>query len=163
MKESSKIQISVAESSVSSSHTLSFEEWRQTYNSHLGELASQGLERKARSGVHPGRAPLGYKNVGKGIEIDPETAPLVREAFKRAAIPGMSLRMVLREMTARGLRSRNGKPLSISAIWYVLRNPFYVGKVCWRGILIPGSHDWLISCELFDGVKLNTFKKLIRK
>ncbi len=122
-----------------------FEEWRQDYHAHMGRLASRGMERKAASGVLPCCAPVGYRNVRKRIEVDPVLAPLVRESFERAAESKLPLRVLLAEMTAKGLVSRSGKPLKVSAFWYMLRNPFYTGMVNWKGKLIQGSHEPLIS------------------
>lgn len=130
-----------------------FEEWRQDYHAHMGRLASRGMEKKAASGILPCCAPLGYRNVRKKIEVDPVLAPLVKEAFERAAAFRLPLRALLAEMTAKGLVSRSGKPLKVSAFWYMLRNPFYMGMVNWKGQLMPGSHVPLVSQELMNAVQ----------
>ena len=135
---------------------MAFEQWRQDYHAHMGELSRQGMERKAASGILPCCAPVGYRNVGKKIEIDPVLAPLVQEAFERAATSRLPLRTLLAEMTARGLVSRNGKPLKVSAFWYMLKNPFYTGMVRWKGKLIQGSHERLISQVLFESVSVSS-------
>lgn len=129
-----------------------FERWRQGYHAHMGRLASRGMERKAASGVLPCCAPVGYRNVRKIIEVDPVLAPLVQEAFERAATSRLPLRSLLAEMTAKGLVSRSGKALKVSAFWYMLGNPFYAGLIHWHGELIPGSHEPLVSGELFAAV-----------
>ncbi len=130
-----------------------FEEWRQDYHAHMGKLARRGMERKAASGVLPCCAPVGYRNCRKKIEVDPVLAPLVRESFERAATSRLPLRTLLAEMTARGLVSRSGKPLRVSAFWYMLRNPFYIGMMNWKGELVQGTHEPLISRELFDATQ----------
>lgn len=129
-----------------------FEQWCQGYRAHMGKLASRGMQLKAASGVLPCCAPVGYRNYQKRIEVDPVLAPLVREAFERAATSRLPLRSLLAEMTAKGLVSRSGRPLKVSAFWYMLRNPFYVGLIRWHGELIPGSHEPLVSGELFEAV-----------
>lgn len=131
-----------------------FERWRQDYHAHMGELSRRGMEQKAASGILPCCAPVGYRNIGKRIEIDTVLAPLVREAFERAATSRLPLRSLLAEMTKKGLVSRNGKPLKVSAFWYMLRNPFYTGMVRWKGELIPGLHEPLVSRELFGLVEM---------
>ena len=130
-----------------------FERWRQDYHAHMGKLASRGMERKVACGILPCCAPVGYRNIRKKIEIDPMLAPLIREAFERAATSKLSLRTLLAEMTAKGLISRNGKPLKVSAFWYMLRNPFYVGMIRWHGELIQGNHEAIISKGVFDTVR----------
>ena len=134
---------------VSPEMRAAFEQWRQDYHAHMGELSRRGMERKAASGVLPCCAPVGYRNVGKKIVLDPVLAPLVQEAFERTATSRLPLRSLLAEMTAKGLVSRNGKPLKVSAFWYMLNNPFYTGMVTWRGQVIPGSHQPLVSQELW--------------
>lgn len=127
-----------------------FEAWKDEYCRRMGELSRQGMARKAASGVLPCCAPVGYRNYRKKIEVDPVLAPLVRESFERAAISGLPLRALLAEMTAKGLVSRSGKPLKIGPFWYMLNNPFYTGTVRWKGRLIRGTHEPLISQELYE-------------
>ena len=129
-----------------------FEQWRQDYHAHMGELSRRGMEKKAASGILPCCAPVGYRNVSKKIVLDPILAPLVKEAFERAATSRLPLRTLLAEMTAKGLVSRNGKPLNVSAFWYMLNNPFYMGMVRWKDRVIPGSHPPLIIQELWSAV-----------
>ena len=137
-----------------------FEEWRQSYHTHMGRLASRGMERKAASGIMPCCAPVGYHNYRKKVEIDPVLAPLVREAFERAATSRLPLRSLLAEMTAKGLVSRSGRPLKVSAFWYMLRNPFYVGLIRWHGALIQGAHEPIVSQERFEAVGLRVGGKV---
>lgn len=126
-----------------------FEEWRQGYHAHMGRLASRGMERKAASGIMPCCAPVGYRNLRKKIEVDPALAPLVKQSFQRAATSRLPLRSILAEMTAKGLVSRTGRPLKVGAFWYMLRNPFYMGLIRWHGELIQGTHEPLVSQDLF--------------
>ena len=52
------------------------------YSAQLSERVSLGLETKARKGLWPTYAPTGYNNVGKGIEPDPVSGPIIRELFE---------------------------------------------------------------------------------
>ena len=122
-----------------------YERWREERRAEAGKLSSRGMEKKAATGTMPGCAPTGYRNVNGKIEIDLVLGPLVREAFERAATSDLPLRALLAEMTAKGLVSRNGKPMKVSAFWYMLKNPFYVGMIRWKGQLIPGRHEPLLS------------------
>ena len=130
-----------------------YEKWRQDHLARMGELSRRGMARKAASGVLPCCAPVGYRNVRKRIETDPVLAPLVHESFERAAASTLPLRALLGEMTEKGLVSRSGRPLKVSAFWYMLRNPLYTGMVNWKGNLIPGSHHPIVGQELFDAVR----------
>jgi hypothetical protein len=130
-----------------------FEEWGRAYHERLGEMSRRGMTLKAEQGVLPGCAPVGYRNIRGGIEVDPILAPLVQRAFARAATSRLPLRSLLAEMTERGLVSRSGRPMQIASFWYMLTNPFYSGRMRWKGRLLPGSHEPLISPELFAAVQ----------
>jgi site-specific DNA recombinase len=120
---------------------------------------------KARNGGTLGRAPLGYTNArdlseGRNIGIvkfDEERAPLVRTAFELFATGDYSIDTLVEELTGRGLRTRPGRfaagPISASKLAVLLRDPYYVGFVTYKGELISGRHDRLITDELFDRVQ----------
>jgi len=129
---------------------LSFEKIKTIYHRELGRRVSLALDAKARRGEWIGQAPTGYRNVGGRVEIDPVTGPLVAEAFRLAARKRSSLRQILDELTPKGLRSRNGKPMGPSALAALLQNPFYVGMIRYKGKLYEGEHEALVSPSLFD-------------
>jgi len=122
------------------------------YVRHASYRTRTAMSRKASSGTLPGCAPVGYRNTMQGIEPDPVLAPLIGEAFDLAA-SGMSLRMILREMTARGLVSRTGGILSIGALHYILHNSFYIGLITWNGKEIKGNHQPIISDKQFEAAQ----------
>ena len=106
---------------------------------------------RAAKGHLPGPVPLGYRfNERWEVVPDPDTAPLVRRAFELAAEGTLSLRAILREMTALGLRSRNGRPLGVSGLWTVLTNPFYTGQIRYNGEVLPGVHEEIVTGELYN-------------
>ena len=85
-----------------------------------------------------GNTPLGYyvdKATGK-LEIDPETAPYVRELFSRYA-DGERLTVLQAEMAQRGLRSKRGNPYSISVLSNLLKNRKYIGEYKYGDVIIP--------------------------
>ena len=59
----------------------------KNYVDNLGEEASKGMLEKARQGLYPSFAPLGYLNdkQSKSIVPDPERAPLIRKLFEAYA------------------------------------------------------------------------------
>src|SRR5258708_7918604 len=99
-------------------------------------------------------APLGYLNVRrKGearAELDPLVAPLIQQAFYLAAEGKHSLRTIIRILTEHGLRSRRGKPLTVLVLLKILTNPFYVGKLPFKGELYLGIHRSLIDNRIFE-------------
>ncbi len=121
---------------------------------------------KARNGGTLGRARLGYVNArdlseGRNIgivKVDRERAPLIVAAFELYASRNFSLETLQEELTTRGLTTRPGRfpagPISISKLAELLRDPYYMGYVTYKGEQFPGRHEALISHELFDRVQL---------
>jgi len=129
-------------------------EIKRRYHGYLGRLTAAAMQEKVRNGEWSGYAPTGYRNVRDGkmsrVEIDPVLGPLVIEAFRLIAQKHSSLRQVLDVLTPRGLVSRTGKPLGVSALSHLIQNPFYVGMIRYQGALYEGKHQALVSPSLFD-------------
>ncbi len=126
----------------------------------------KGSVKKAQGGGTPFLAPIGYLNKrdlrdGKDlrwIEPDPDRAPLIRWAFEAYATGEYPLRVLLNDLTAKGLTNRPtakrpGRPIHLSKLAEILRNRYYIGKVVYRGIEYDGKHEPLIDQELFDRVQ----------
>jgi hypothetical protein len=130
--------------------------YRALYAEAHGLKVRKGRADRAARGLPNYRPPLGYKLVGKGkrqrVEVDEETAPFVREAFRLAAA-GMPLRKILVNLTARGMRTERGNEMSPTALWKILRNPFYVGMIQHKGKLLSGDHQRMIEQRIFDLVQ----------
>lgn len=120
------------------------------------QKAKQAMREKARSGTLPGCAPVGYRNARefgeKHIEPDPKTAWQVRALFQFMA-DGLSLRRAGLHAFGLGLRSRNGKILGPSAIYAIVTNPFYMGMLRYKGELIQGKHEAIVSRKLFESAQ----------
>ena len=127
------------------------------YSAQIGENSSRGMKTKAKQGLYPTYAPLGYVNVTRGdrkvIEIDPVVGPMVRDLFIRYARTDDSLSTLTSWALQRGLRSRYGNPMHKSALHKLLQNPVYYGDFVWRGELHHGTHEALIERSLFDAVQ----------
>jgi hypothetical protein len=142
------------------------ESWIRYY-AILGKRAGKAMAEKAQKGDLPGCAPVGYRNVRDGkkswIEVDEETAPLIRLAFELAAKGEHSLRKILQIVTDKGLRSRNGKQLGVSSLHTLLTNPFYTGRLWFRGELLPGNHQPIIDEFLFGEVQAALDRRRCRR
>lgn len=116
------------------------------------EKAKAAMHEQRLSGRHLGKAPLGYRNVvidGKpAIAVDPDAAPLVKEAF-RLASQKVPLRKILPELDGLGLRTTQGGKLGVSSLHKILNNPFYAGFVRWDRGLIRGIHEPIITEAVF--------------
>ena len=133
----------------------------------ISEEVTRGIRRKIEVGGTHGRAPIGYKNIReplphggevRTVKIDKARAPLIVWAFETYATGLYSIADIVVLLEARGLRSREtarytSKPLGISSVNDLLSNPYYTGKVRYRGKFYKGRHEALISDELFERVQ----------
>lgn len=100
------------------------------------------LRQKAERGLNVGGIAYGYAHVrspdGVRDVINEVEAAVVREVFERAA-SGQSVRVIARDLNARGVPSpRAGKRGSgtwaPSALWEIVRNPRYQGRIIWGAL-----------------------------
>ena len=131
----------------------------KNYTDNLSEEAKKGMQEKAEQGVWPTVAPLGYRNVvdanGKRvIKPDPDVAPLISKMFDWYATGGLAVRDLVEKARQAGFRYRkSGKPVPTSTVHKILRNPIYMGKFEWKDQLYQGSHQPLVSRELWQRVQ----------
>lgn len=131
----------------------------RSYVLQLSDNVKRKLDEKRRNGELSGRAPVGYRNAGserngRDVVPDPLTAPLVRRMFELYATGNYSFLTLRNLITKEGLRSKSGKPLSISMVERILRNPFYYGEMVSKGVLFPHRHEILIRKSLYDKCQL---------
>ncbi|MDR0285216.1 MAG: recombinase family protein [Propionibacteriaceae bacterium] len=134
------------------------------YSRNLSNEVKKGLRQKALNGGTPNRAPLGYFNTRardaagreyRTVEVDPARAPLVAWAFEAYATGQWTLRDLADELTLRGLttvptKKRPGKPVAVSTLQAVLRNPYYTGVLLYNGARHRGTHDPLVKPLVFE-------------
>jgi site-specific DNA recombinase len=131
------------------------------YSANLGQEIRKGLDQKATQGGWPTKAPIGYRNVrrdgagrrGESVLEPDHQAPLVVWAFDRYATGELSVAALTERLAEKGLRNRLGNPPGISAVHRMLNNPVYAGVVRWRGVDRDGTHEPLVSRELYDKVQ----------
>ena len=128
------------------------------YSQVVGEEASKGMREKAEQGIYPSFAPLGYLNEDKGIAIDKERAPLIKKLFEVYGTGNHSLKETARIARDLGLTYRgSGGLISKSTLGDILKNSIYTGWFMWKGKLHHGSHEPIVSMEMFERVQ-NVFK-----
>jgi site-specific DNA recombinase len=136
------------------------------YSRDLAVKITDGRITKAKLGGTPGKVPLGYLNKRtwdgandiRYVEVDEERAPLVQWAFAAYSTGDWSISALEDELYRRGLRSRPTRKrpagkVTTTVLWEMLRNPYYVGVVEFRGVKYDGTHPRFISQELFDKVQ----------
>ena len=129
----------------------------KSFIDNLREEITKGMTQKARSGIWPSMAPIGYLNTSRGsiktIEPDPETAPKVAALFARFAEGSSSIALLAETAEEIGLRTKAGKAIPRSSLHRTLRNPIYYGRILWNGEDLPGSHEPIVTPELWRRVQ----------
>lgn len=151
---------------------LSVEQGRATdYIIRLSKNVKRGLNSKAMRGWRPSGGPIGYLNLGtekgnKTIGIDPERFPLVRrmwDMYLTGHYTVRELHTIVNEQW--GLRTPQkrklgGKKLTMSHMYVILNNQFYMGKFPWKDpdtgevTLMQGVHTPMITEQEFERAQI---------
>jgi len=130
------------------------------YSDALSENVKRGIRTKLQNGWLPGAAKIGYLNdpVTHTILPDPDRFALIRELWELMLTGAYSPRQIRAIMTNRGLRTvrkkrQGGRALSLSAVYSLLRSPFYAGLIPWKGQLYPGKHLPIVSMDEWRAVQ----------
>jgi len=126
------------------------------YSDSLSVNIRRGQRQKVNEGVWSWKAPVGYLNEPKlrTIVPDPEKAPLVKMAFELYATGKYTFGKLRQILNAKGLRSVKGRQMHVYRYEYLLQNPFYYGVFVLNGEMHQGSHEPLVTKELFDKVQV---------
>lgn len=133
------------------------------YVRDLSVNVARGLRAKARRGVYPSIAPLGYLNDPRTrtICVDKKKASVIRKAFEMYALGASRYEDIARFLfengiatgATRGWTKGGGRLLKREQIAFLLSNPFYAGRFRYAGELYDGTHTPLVSKELFGRVQ----------
>jgi len=125
------------------------------YSDLLGERVRHAAMMKVQKGGWPGPAPTGYRNdrESKTLVQDPYMAPIVAMVFETYAREDISLAQLVERARDLGLRTSKGGVLSKGPLHKLLTNPIYCGTIRWGGSRHPGSHEPIISKNLFERVQ----------
>jgi len=125
------------------------------YTDNLRENILRGIRQKIRRGELSAKAPLGYFNEPRlrTIEPDKKTFNKVKEVLRAFATGEYTLTKIQSKMFSLGLVGKEGKPLHLSTIQGILKNPFYYGMFLYRGEIHQGSHKPMITKKLFDKIQ----------
>ena len=146
-------------------------EWMdEFYSINLGAEVQRGFAEKVSRGEPTCAPPYGYIMKDKQYYPDEESgkADIVREVFNLYA-NGAGLREITVMLGERGVRTKYGNVPEMRWIEYMLRNHCYIGMVRLSTdgtrsvskrkldneniMIVPGSHEPLISQELWDKVQ----------
>ncbi len=130
----------------------------------IGERVRDKIAASKKKGMWMGgNIPVGYQRVNKELVPNPEEVPLVLMLFERYLALGCVRRLCL-ELRDKGITSRvwtSGKghvrgnaPYSRGALYAILGNPVYIGKIRHRDKVYDGMHEPIVPPELWRQVQI---------
>lgn len=119
----------------------------------LSQKVKRGMRASASKGKSTGApAPLGYKHVGKGIEIDVEKAPIVKRIFHEYA-SGVPAVEIVNSLNNSGYTNARGKKFNLSSFNTLLKNQKYIGIWKYSDIIVNDVAPPLVDKETFEKVQ----------
>ena len=126
------------------------------YVDNLSQNVHRGLNFKIKRGIWPARAPWGYRNDRntKDIVVYPFEARIIRKAFELYASGKYALKDICEFFYQNGIKNRwsDCRP-NDSNMRRLLMRPFYYGYMVFKGELYKGTHQPIITKDLFDQVQ----------
>lgn len=131
------------------------EGYAEFYSAELSEKIHRGQKENALKGKNNGGGvPLGYllDKKAQKLATDPTTAPLVVEVFEKYA-DGKSIRSIVEDFNARGLKTKRGQPFNINSFSSLLKNRKYIGEYRYQDVVIEGGVPAIVPEDLFNRVQ----------
>lgn len=133
-------------------------------NQYIRELSSntrRGMQSKVEKGNKPGVPPVGYLNdrLEKIIIADPDRFTSMRVLWDKMLTGTYSMAQLVHvadkelHITTPVRGKTGGKPIAYSSLCALFKNPFYTGKLPFKGQLYPGNHPAMITEEEFERVQ----------
>lgn len=134
-----------------------YEVFAEYYSKQLSQNIKRGLNHNSELCLFNGHRTFGYKpeegaKCGKRIEIDNESAPIVRKIFADYAA-GTPLKKLADELNGNGLRTIKGNEFTINSLRNILQNETYTGRYKYGDTVVPDGIPALVSKEQFDAVQ----------
>ena len=128
-----------------------------------GERIRDKIAASKKKGMWMGGVPpLGYDARDRSLVINEAEAETVRHIYRRYAALG-SVRALRAELAHDGIRSKvrvdrygrqtGGKPTSRGALYLLLQNQLYRGRITHKDQHYPGQHDAIVDEDLWDIVQ----------
>jgi site-specific DNA recombinase len=126
----------------------------QLESEQIGERTYMGMAHKAENapGLLGFNPPFGYCIRENDLSIVPEEAETVREIFARYS-SGEAMNDIALSLNRAEILTRRKCAWTIWSISHLLHNPAYAGFRRWDGILVPSTHEAIISREQFNQVQ----------
>jgi site-specific DNA recombinase len=116
----------------------------------IGERIRDKFAASRKKGMWMGGSPpLGYVVKERKLVVNGDEAATVRMMFERFLRVG-SATVLAKALSAEGVTTKRGKPISKGYLYKLLNNQVYIGKAVHKGTAYPGEHEAIISLELWD-------------
>lgn len=139
-----------------------FEGFAAYYVAELAVKVTRGMTENAlKCKFNGGNLAFGYViDDERHFQVDPVAAPIVREVYI-GYIDGKTVKEIVDELNAKGIRTPKGGKMTINAVTYMLRNRRYLGEYKFKDVVVENAFAPIVSQELFDLVqeKLEKNKK----
>jgi DNA invertase Pin-like site-specific DNA recombinase len=121
-------------------------------NDQRTERVILGMRARLKEGIWLWPAPLGYyrPQPGENIKPDPQAGPLVRLAFEEYAKGTYTFKSLARMLTNRGLKARQGGPITASRAQQLIQNRVYTGIMSVWGQEYEGTFTPLVSQSTWE-------------
>jgi site-specific DNA recombinase len=128
----------------------------RNYSLNLGEETTKGMQEKARAGLYPSYAPVGYRNTdgpnGKRIIVPDADGVVITQLFDQFGTGEHSIESLVKKLRGEGVTLRGRKP-GKSTVHQILRKRLYTGDFDWDGRTYCGSHEPLVTGECWQRVQ----------
>lgn len=129
------------------------ESMAEYYSANLSQNIRRGQkENIAKGNFCGGSVPYGYRAQNGKLVIDDKTAPIIRYVFEQYA-QGVPKKDIIAVLNERGIRNRNGRPLTYTAFQRALPNTTYIGQYKYKGEVVEGLAQPLIDEDTFQKVQ----------
>ena len=130
------------------------ESMAEYYSAELSQKIRRGKALNAQKGLSNGSNPgLGYKvDEERRFQIDPETAPVVREIFEMYA-GGQAVADIARYLNEKKIKTSRSGEWNKNSLHRMLRNKRYIGIYVYGDVEMPGGMPRVIEDELFERVQ----------
>ncbi len=123
------------------------------YSKELSQKITRGMYETARKHQNVGGTlPLGYRVENKKLVIDPLTAPIVQEAFRRYA-EGETVAAICESFNNRGFKTSRGAAFNKNSFKSMFKNVRYIGTYTYKDYSQEGAMPAIIDRETFDAVQ----------
>lgn len=129
------------------------EGYAEFYSAELAEKVVRGMTENAlKCKWNGGSVPFGYViDKDQQFQIDPVTAPLVQEVFKRYE-KGATIIELVTMLNDQGIKSRRNGKISIDIVKRMLKNRRYIGEYSYRDVFVPDGIPTIITKDQFERV-----------